>query len=313
MSKNNINPRRQFLKNTSLAALSLSLLPVTGKAKPILKKDDECFPSTLDYYGEGPFYTDNPPELVDGQLADAYEPGTRMIISGRVSNLDCTEFIPGTVIDVWHADDAGQYDNVGFNLRGKTTSNSQGFFMFETVHPGKYLNGSSYRPSHIHFKITPPGFDTLTTQLYFEGDPYIENDAAASITEGEFDASHRIIPLTTNNDGDEEGTWDIVVDGDGIVGVNNIHIDKGMIYRVSPNPFTDRIEINYGIFQEAKVSLLVFNIHGQMVATLEERRLDSGKYSAAWKPPNSLPGGYYFVALKINELQVHYQKVLLQR
>lgn len=307
-------PRRQFLKNTSLAALAIGIIPLAGKAKPATPNvSDECFPSTLDYYGEGPFYTDNPPEIVYGQLADSSEPGTRMIISGRVRNLDCTEFLPGTIIDVWHANGAGQYDNEGYNLRGKTTANSQGFYLFETVHPGKYPNGGNYRPSHIHFKITPPGFDTLTTQLYFAGDPYIETDAAASKSEGEFDATHRIIPLITNNDGVEEGSWDIVLDGDGILGVNDIHVDKGMIYATYPNPFTSRLEINYGVFRDAKVSLLVFDMRGQMVATLEERQLASGKYSAEWKPQDSLPGGYYFVVLRINEMQVHHQKVLLRK
>ena len=78
-----------------------------------------------------------------------------------------------------------------------------------------YLNGSTFRPSHIHFKITPPGFNTLITQLYFQGDPYLSTDAAASITSGSFDATNRIIPLVTNSNGDLEGTWDIVIDGNG--------------------------------------------------------------------------------------------------
>jgi protocatechuate 3,4-dioxygenase beta subunit len=125
MSEENINPRRQFLKNTSLAALSMGLLTFTAKATPPANPEDDCFPSTVDYYGEGPFYTDNPPDIIDGQLAAGDEPGTRLIISGRVQNLDCTEFLEGTVIDVWHANDAGQYDNVGYNLRGKTYANSQ--------------------------------------------------------------------------------------------------------------------------------------------------------------------------------------------
>lgn len=313
MTIKTINPRRQFLKNTALATLSLSLLPVSSKSKPVSQSEDDCFPSTLDYYGEGPFYTENPPELVDGQLAEKGESGTKMIISGRVYNLDCDEFIPGTTIDVWHADDAGQYDNVGYKLRGQTSSNNQGFYLLETIHPGKYLNGGTYRPSHIHFKITPPDSDTLTTQLYFEGDPYIEGDAAASITEGEFDATHRIIPLITNNEGIEEGIWDIVIDGQGIVGVNNIHVDKGMIYSTSPNPFRNKLEINYGVFRKATVSLLVFNLQGQTVATLEERPMQSGKYTAEWQAHSSLQAGYYFVTLKINEMQVHYQKVLLSK
>jgi protocatechuate 3,4-dioxygenase beta subunit len=311
----NKNARRQFLKNTSLAALAIGLLPthLSSRAKANLKPVDECNPTTLDYYGEGPFYTENPPLLENGQLADIYEPGTRLIITGRVHNLDCTEIIPDALIDIWHANDAGAYDNAGYNLRGQVLSNSQGFYMFETVYPGNYPNGGSYRPSHIHLKITPPGFDTLTTQLYFSGDPYIETDAAASITEGTFDASHRIIPLTTNNDGKLEGSWDIIVDGDGIVGLNNIHIDKGMIYNVSPNPFVDQLVIDYGVFKESKVSLHVYNMQGQQVATLEERPTKKGKYSVTWKPQSSIKSGYYFIALKINDLQVHYQKVMLQQ
>jgi catechol 1,2-dioxygenase len=35
-----------------------------------------------------------------------------------------------------------------------------------------------FRPAHIHIKVSYPGFETLTTQLYFEGDPYLwPNDA----------------------------------------------------------------------------------------------------------------------------------------
>ncbi len=306
-------PTSPIFKNSSLAAIALGTLSFSSRANPAVRRVEDCFPSTPDYYGEGPFYTPDPPDMVDGQLADPDEPGVRLIITGRVTNLDCTEFIPGTIIDVWHTDDAGQYDNQGYHLRGKTTSNTQGFYMFETIHPGKYLNGSSYRPSHIHIKITPPGFDTLTTQLYFAGDPYIESDAAASITQGQYDATHRIIELTTNNEGQEEGIWDIVIDGDGIVGKADIHTDKGMIYTTSPNPFRSSLNIDYGVFRNSKVSLLVFNIHGQLVANLEERQLQSGKYKATWNPQSSLPNGYYFIALKINEMQVHYQKVNLLR
>ena len=306
--------RRQFLKNVSLATLSVGVLPSLAQnfsgSKEGQSSVEECFVTTLDYFGEGPFYTPNPPLLENGMLAGPNEPGTRLIISGQVRNLDCSELIPGTVIDLWQADDAGAYDNAGFNLRGYLLSNSQGFYLFETVMPGHYPNGGSFRPSHIHVKITPPGFDTLTTQLYFEGDEYIPTDPAASITSGPYDATHRIHPLTMNSQGQYEGTWDIVVDGDGITGHNDIHSDKGMIYSVSPNPFTDKVTINYGVFRDAKVGLSVFDLQGRRVANLEEKHLTAEKYSAEWHPDNSLPKGHYFIALKVNDLQVHYLKVV---
>lgn len=312
--KINAKSRRQFLRNFSMASLSLGIVPAiaTGKTPNTSagSPGELCDITTLDYYGQGPFYTPGPPMIQNNMLADPNEPGERLIISGLVRNLDCSELIPNAIIDLWHANDAGAYDNSGFNLRGYTLSNSQGFYIFETIVPGHYPNGGAFRPSHIHVKITPPGFDTLTTQLYFEGDEYIPTDPAASITSGPFDATHRIIPLTMNYEGKYEGTWDIVIDGDGIVSTNELYVDKGLIYSASPNPFANRVEINYGVFRDAKVSLFVYDLHGRTVANLEEKSLIAEKYTAIWQPDSTIPDGYYFIALKINDLQVHYVKVL---
>ena len=308
--------RRQFLRNTSLAALSFGILPAIAKnnTEPQPNSSILCDEITEDYYGQGPFYTANAPNIQNNQLADINEIGTKIIISGRVFNLDCSEAIPNTIFDIWQANDAGSYDNSGFNLRGKAVSNSQGFYIFESIKPGLYLNGSTYRPSHIHFKITTPFHSAFTTQLYFSGDPYIANDAAASITSGTYDATNRIIPLTTNANGDLEGTWDVVISGSGIsVGDNNIHLDKGMIYSASPNPFNNRVEIKYGVFQKGLVSVFVYDIHGRVVSQLEKQQLSSEKYEVMWEPEEQLPNGHYFIALKINDLQVHYLKVIRQK
>ena len=271
MAKKNKN-RRQFLKNISLTALTISAIPSLAKSFDSNIKsigtDSNCNVSTEDAYGQGPFYTPNAPTIQNNQLADQNQTGIRIIISGQVFNLDCSQVIPNTEIDIWHADDSGAYDNTGFNLRGKTTSNNQGFYIFETIKPGLYLNGSLYRPSHIHFKITPPGFPTLITQLYFEDDPWIATDAAASITNGNFDATHRIIPLIPNSNGDLEGTWDIIVNGDGVsLNSQNIHLDKGIIYNTFPNPFTNSLTIEYGVFKRSYVSIFAYDLEGRIVAS----------------------------------------------
>ncbi len=311
------NSRRQFLKNTSLAALSLGILPSIAKAvsKPSPDGNESfkvCDETTRDAYGQGPFYTAGAPTIQSNQLATPTEPGTKLTISGRIYDLGCLTVIPNTTLDIWHANDNGAYDNSGFTLRGKTTSNSQGYYVFETIKPGLYLNGPTYRPSHIHFKITPPGFSTLTTQLYFAGDPYIPTDHAASMTSGTFDATDRIIPLT-NNAGNLEGVWDIVIDGNGVVlGASDLHLDKGMLYKAGPNPFTNQIKIEYGVFTNSKVSLSVYNLEGKLVATLEERTLQAEKYEAIWEPDPLLSDGHYFIALKVNDLQVHYLKIIKQ-
>ena len=307
--------RRQFLKNISLTALTISAIPSLAKSFDsnikTIGTDSNCNVSTEDAYGQGPFYTPNAPTIQNNQLADQNQAGIRIIISGQVFNLDCSQVIPNTEIDIWHADDSGAYDNTGFNLRGKTTSNNQGFYIFETIKPGLYLNGSLYRPSHIHFKITPPGFPTLITQLYFEDDPWIATDAAASITNGNFDATHRIIPLIPNSNGDLEGTWDIIVNGDGVsLNSQNIHLDKGIIYNTFPNPFTNSLTVEYGVFKRSYVSIFAYDLEGRIVASFGKNLLDPDKYTITWNPSEYLSKGHYFIAIKINDLQVHYIKVI---
>ncbi len=310
----NKNSRRQFLRNITLASLGMAFLPdvLKNKAKAEITATNSCNPITLDYYGQGPFYTANPPEINNNKLASDTEPGTRLILSGVVQTLDCTKNIPNTKIDIWHANEAGEYDNNGYNLRGVTYSNAQGFYNIETILPGKYLNGSKYRPRHIHFKITPAGFPTIITQIYFEGDTDIPGDAAASIKSGTYDATHRIISLKENAQGKLEGTWNIAIDGNGVTGTGEIHLNKGIIYSASPNPFTDNVEIKYGVFKPNKVSIQVFDNKGALVTVLDERHLTPEKYTAHWKPSSNLPKGIYWISLKMNDLQVHYLKILKQ-
>jgi protocatechuate 3,4-dioxygenase beta subunit len=308
------NKRRTFLKNASFTALSIGIassvkgINTFNGFKPA---GASCNETTLDYYGQGPFYTANPPLVVSNQLATITEVGTRLIITGRVYNLDCTEFIPNAEIDIWHANDAGQYDNSGYNLRGIVKSDSQGYYQFETIKPGKYLNGASYRPSHIHIKVTPPGFTSLITQLYFTGDTDIPGDAAASISTGTYDASNRIIPISLNGNGKYEGTWDVVVNGSGVtVGVSDLRMDKGILYEISPNPFKNQIKIKYGVFTDSKVSIEIFNLKGELIDTLVDEKMGKEKYSITWKPEDSLPKGCYVVGLKINDIQVQHIKII---
>ena len=55
-------------------------------------------------------------------------------------------------------------------------TDAKGAYRFETIIPGHYLNGPQYRPAHIHVKVHVGGSELLTTQLYFEGDPYNDVD-----------------------------------------------------------------------------------------------------------------------------------------
>jgi hypothetical protein len=119
---------------------------------------------------EGPFYVAGAP--VKTTLLEAGMPGTRFTVRGQVLGFgDCQPLTQAT-LDVWQADDAGNYDSIGYRLRGVFNVDSSGSYVLTTIIPGHYLNGNQYRPAHVHVKVRAPGFTLLTTQLYFEGDPY---------------------------------------------------------------------------------------------------------------------------------------------
>ncbi|MEZ4219859.1 MAG: hypothetical protein R3B13_02950 [Polyangiaceae bacterium] len=121
----------------------------------------------------GPFYSAGAPERAD--LRDG-QAGQRLVVSGRVYGCDCQTPLPNAVVDVWQANAAGAYDNVGYVLRGIVRTDATGRYEFTTILPGFYLNGADYRPRHIHFKVSHPQGVALTTQLYFEGDPNFGTD-----------------------------------------------------------------------------------------------------------------------------------------
>jgi protocatechuate 3,4-dioxygenase beta subunit len=116
---------------------------------------------------EGPYFTPNSPERAS--LLEAGLGGRRLVVAGTVLTTDCRP-VRRALLDFWQADDAGQYDNQGYRLRGHQFSDAEGGWRLETVVPGLYTG----RTRHIHVKVQAPDGPVLTTQLYFPGEP--END-----------------------------------------------------------------------------------------------------------------------------------------
>jgi protocatechuate 3,4-dioxygenase beta subunit len=117
---------------------------------------------------EGPFYTENPPEKRNFRTDVGGAPVTLL---GYVLNTACRP-IANAIVDLWHSDANGRYDNQGFNMRGYQRTDAQGRYYFDTIRPAQYAG----RTPHYHIKITPPNGKTLTTQLYFPEEPRNELD-----------------------------------------------------------------------------------------------------------------------------------------
>jgi protocatechuate 3,4-dioxygenase beta subunit len=162
--------RRAVLLSAGLAASGFGLtigqalgqgLPPTPECRD---EDDPTAEQT-----EGPFHKPRSP-----RRADLREPGTAgrpLTLAGQVLTRFCKP-VAGAVVDFWHADEKGDYDNIGFRYRGHLLTDAQGRYQFHTIVPALYPG----RTRHYHVKIIGGGQRGLTTQLYFPNEPANRRD-----------------------------------------------------------------------------------------------------------------------------------------
>jgi protocatechuate 3,4-dioxygenase beta subunit len=162
--------RRNVLISGAVASAGLGLAKAAfGQAQlpptPACRDGDAATPRQT----EGPFFTPSSPERAD--LREAGMRGQPVELSGVVLTRGCRP-VARALVDLWQADDEGDYDNKGFRLRGHQYTDAEGRYRFRTVVPGAYPG----RTRHFHVKVQPPGGRVLTTQLYFPGEAKNRSD-----------------------------------------------------------------------------------------------------------------------------------------
>jgi len=142
----------------------------------------------------GPFYREGAAELPYGASISKDGRGEPVVITGRVLSIDGAP-IAGATLDVWEANDHGLYEQQDpnqpeMNLRGRFRTDAEGRYKIIAIKPVSYsipddgpvgqmlraLGRHPYRPAHIHFIVSAPGYRSLVTHLFVEGDPYLESD-----------------------------------------------------------------------------------------------------------------------------------------
>lgn len=148
----------------------------------------------------GPFHVAGAPELQMGDDICRDGIGEPCVVRGVVADEDGNP-ISGAELDVWQTNGEGFYDvqqpteQPQMNLRGKFRTGPDGAFWFKTVKPVPYpvptdgpvgqllkaMGRHPYRPAHIHFIVSAPGFEQVTTHIFVDGDPYLESDAVFGV------------------------------------------------------------------------------------------------------------------------------------
>jgi len=166
--------RRRLLRRGIYCALGFPLLGGFSLVSSRLLAATEEAPETDDNM-EGPFYKPGAP--VRSVLLEGAAAGTPLLLTGRVLDPRGRP-LKGALLDLWHADHTGTYDNDGFKLRGRIYTDDDGRYSVRTIKPAAYGAPDDKRPSHIHVKASAGNSPVLTTQLYFKGDPWNRLDPA---------------------------------------------------------------------------------------------------------------------------------------
>ena len=149
----------------------------------------------------GPFHVEGAPHYAHGDDVANGAKGEPCLVRCTVKGLG-GEPVAGASVEVWQADAEGHYDVQLPGLkeaqgRGVLQSDGQGRLHFKTVvaqaYPipsdgpvGEMLRATGrhpWRPAHLHFMITAPGYEPLITHVFRKGDKYLDSDAVFGVRE----------------------------------------------------------------------------------------------------------------------------------
>ena len=148
----------------------------------------------------GPFYREGAREIEQGgDIAGATPGGVPCVMSGRVLDQNGKP-IAGALLDIWQAAPNGLYESQDasqpdMNLRGRLKTDRQGRYWFRTVSPvsypipddgpvGQMLRATGrhpWRPAHVHFIVSAPGYQPVTTHVFASGNEYLDSDAVFGV------------------------------------------------------------------------------------------------------------------------------------
>jgi hydroxyquinol 1,2-dioxygenase len=181
--------RQEFILLSDTLGLSMLVTAMNHRHAP------GCTEATV----LGPFHVEDAPLFPLGADVGNGAPGEPCYVRGQVRGLD-GEPVAGAELQVWQADAEGLYDVqkpelAGHRARGTLHADGEGRFHFRSVVACEYpvptdgpggrmleaLGRPAWRPAHLHFMITAPGYQRLITHVFRNGDRYLDSDAVFGV------------------------------------------------------------------------------------------------------------------------------------
>ncbi len=246
--------RRTFIANTSLMAISVGAF---GRVHWNGKNYVGDTPTTTDILG--PFYRPGAP--MRDNIVPSGSKGIPLHLSGIIFKDDGTTPLKDAVIEIWQCDENEMYDNTsdGYLFRGALKAGADGKYSFKTIVPVPYkatpADEASWRPAHIHIRVSSDSQEDLITQIYFKGDKYLDKDKWASAPQ----AVKRILDIHKNAADVNEVNFNIVMS-------KEFPLDAAVYNKITGYY---RMEANYNFEFIRKDDLLFMKRNGQLTAALK--------------------------------------------
>ncbi len=246
--------RRTFIKNSTLTVISVSAF---GALNWNGKNFEGDTPTTTDILG--PFYRPGSPLRTNLRLSNSN--GTPIVLKGYIFKEDGKTPINNALVEIWHCDENEVYDNTSdeYKYRGGQKTKADGKYEFKSILPVPYKadpkDEASWRPAHIHMRVSVPNQQDLITQLYFKDGKYIDTDKWASDPK----AVNRILTISKNNSGESEIVFNVIMS-------KEIPLDKKVYDKI-----TGLYDFGGGNFIEfiKNDDLLFVKRNGQLIADLK--------------------------------------------
>jgi hydroxyquinol 1,2-dioxygenase len=175
----------------------------------------------------GPFHVPDAPRYDMGANICLDGKGETCLFEGRVVDLDGNP-IEGATIDVWSDNAEGYYDvqqpdiQPKWNNRGIFVTGAEGTYSFRGIRPVSYpipddgpvgqmlkaLGRHPNRPAHMHFIVSAPGYETIVTHTFVDGDEWLTSDAVFGVKASLIAAIENGVP----GDTDWRSTFDFVME-----------------------------------------------------------------------------------------------------
>jgi hydroxyquinol 1,2-dioxygenase len=185
--------RQEFILLSDTLGLSMLVMSQNNKKPP------KCTEATV----FGPFFVEGAPDYQNGDDISNGAKGAPCFVQGRVTDLS-GQPVAHSQLEVWQSDEEGYYDvqrppegdeKPEHRARGRLRTLDDGSFHFRSIlavaypipHDGpvgrmiEAVGRHPWRPAHLHFMISAPGYETLITHVFRDGDRYLDSDAVFGV------------------------------------------------------------------------------------------------------------------------------------